>query len=74
MYSSVKFLSPMVTGGFPTPGPLDAAGGDPWVGPDGVLAAEELLVDELELFEELPHAASAIVNVAVRTVPAAFLQ
>ena len=33
MYSSVKFLSPTVTGGLPTPGPLDAGVGVPTVAP-----------------------------------------
>ncbi|MGI8428164.1 MAG: hypothetical protein ACR2OB_02425 [Solirubrobacteraceae bacterium] len=54
----MKFLSPIVTGGLPTPGPLLAAGVD--AAGAGVLAVTvglALLV--VELLDELPHAASA---------------
>src|SRR4029077_21115914 len=51
MFSSEKFLSPSVTAGLPTPGPL-AAGA-------GVLAELELDLDLL-----LPHAASAMLKAA----------
>jgi hypothetical protein len=47
MFSSGKFLSPIVTAGLPAPGPLDAV-------------VEAVLDDVLELLEEellLPHAA-----------------
>src|SRR2546423_8513418 len=55
MYSSVKFLSPIVTGGLPTPGPVGAGAGLAWpmVAVAGVV--DFGLVPELEL----PHAASA---------------
>src|SRR5437764_15003419 len=67
MYSSVKFLSPIVTGGLPTPGPLAAAGGLP-LPAAGVLALVLLLEVELELEDELPHAAS---TAALRAATAA---
>jgi hypothetical protein len=59
MFSSVKFLSPIVTPGLPTPGPVAAAG--------AVVDALELVagVLALELLEDdllLPHAASAIAS------------
>src|SRR5260370_40805029 len=53
MYCSVKFLSPMVTGGLPTPGPADALVDVPV--PAGVTLPPEL--DDL-----LPHAARATTN------------
>jgi hypothetical protein len=56
MFSSVIFLSPIVTPGLPTPGPLAAAGGVAAVVTAGVLAV--VLLDDLLL---LPHAASAAV-------------
>jgi hypothetical protein len=59
MFSSVKFLSPIVTSGLPTPGPLAAAGAVV-----AVVAGWPALV-ALELLEEdllLPHAASASVS------------
>jgi hypothetical protein len=68
MFCSVKFLSPSVTPGFPTPGPVAAAGAV--VGAlelvAGVLAlvALELLEDELLL----PHAASAIASATTAKV------
>src|SRR5947209_5461260 len=64
MNSSVKFLSPIVTGGLPAPGPLEAA---------GVLDVAAGVL-ELELFFELPHAASATTKITVRTLPSARLQ
>jgi hypothetical protein len=70
MYSSVKFLSPIVTGGLPTPGPLAAALGDAWVGAVVVPAAAFVVVEvELEeLFDELPHAASDAASRIAATV------
>src|SRR5438045_6540932 len=55
MFSSEKFLSPSVTAGLPTPGPL-AAGA-------GVLAELELDDD----FLLLPHAASPMLNATSST-------
>jgi hypothetical protein len=54
MYSSEKFLSPIVTAGLPTPGPLVAGLITAIVAV--VVLVLELLDDELL---ELPHAASA---------------
>ncbi|MGI8411259.1 MAG: hypothetical protein ACR2LV_01390 [Solirubrobacteraceae bacterium] len=62
----MKFLSPTVTAGLPTPGPLLAAGTD--VAGAGVLAAAVVLVvlvvvlDELD---ELPHAASITASATI---------
>ena len=64
MYSSVKFLSPIVTAGLPTPGPVAAAGG--LVRGGAVIAPP---VFEPELDDELPHAASAA-TVASASAPA----
>src|ERR1700689_1641132 len=50
MFSSAKFLSPIVTAGLPTPGPLDAV-----VAVLAVVAVVELLLDDVVLL--LPHAA-----------------
>src|SRR5437660_12173708 len=58
MYSSVKFLSPIVTGGLPTPGPLPAAGVE--------LAPVDAVL--LEDFLELPQAASVTVLASRRTM------
>ena len=71
MYSSVKFLSPITTGGLPTPGPLEAAVGDPLTGPAGVAGAAVFVVELL--FDELPHAASATASTTARTVARALL-
>src|SRR6202451_3113099 len=67
MFSSAKFLSPIVTAGLPTPGPLLAAG----VGLAAVVAAGALAVvlDELLLLL-LPHAVSttaSTVSIAIGT-------
>src|SRR5436305_6503918 len=71
MNSSEKFLSPMVTGGLPTPGPLAAAAGLAPVAVEDVGAAA-LLVG-LELEDDLPQAASsAAVSVASATASARF--
>src|ERR1700680_459013 len=56
MFSSEKFLSPIVTGGLPAPGPLAA----------GALVLAEVLA-ELEVDEDfllLPQAASAMLRAA----------
>src|SRR5215472_572892 len=64
MYSSVKFLSPIVTGGLPRPGPFAAAGG---FAPTAATLAELVGVVAVGLapvadpVEELPHAASTTV-------------
>src|SRR5947209_20598725 len=66
MYSSAKFLSPRVTGGLPTPGPLVAA--------VALLAELAELLELLELFEELPHAARPAVTIALRMSPSDLLR
>src|SRR5947209_5131912 len=53
MYSSVKFLSPIVTAGLPAPGPL-AGAAPPLVDVVGVVEAVVVV-----FLDELPHAASA---------------
>ncbi len=65
MNSSVKFLSPIVIGGLPLPGP-DAAAADDELG-----AADELEADDDEL--ELPQAASTATVATVPAVPNARL-
>jgi hypothetical protein len=50
-------LSPITIGGLPLPGPLVA---DP--DPDDELLELDELLDELVLFDELPHAAKVIVS------------
>src|SRR5450755_2402881 len=65
MYSSVKFLSPIVTAGLPTPGPLPAAAVE--LAPVLVVAAVEL--EELE--EELPQAARERAAANARIAPVA---
>ena len=71
MYSSVKFLSPIMTGGLPTPGPVAAAVGLPLVARRRRVEVA-LLVDvlELELDDELPHAASTPPHGGERPRPA----
>jgi hypothetical protein len=64
MFSSAKFLSPIVTAGLPVPGPLDAG-----ATPD-VVALE--LLEDVELL--LPHAASPTVSAAVANSAAALNQ
>src|ERR1700690_1142332 len=69
MFSSAKFLSPIVTAGLPTPGPLLAAGVlVALVGAAGGLAGVlELLADELELLPQALHTTPRIANIPIGT-------
>src|SRR5205823_7996372 len=72
MNSSVKFLSPSVTGGLPVPGPLFVESAV--VAIVEVLAGAELVLLLLELLDELPHAASSIGKATARTLASALLR
>src|ERR1700722_6800253 len=60
MFSSAKFLSPIVTAGLPTPGPLDAAGV-----PVALVVAAGVLAVVLDVLDELlPHAVNTTAQIA----------